>query len=99
MSNLKDRGGHDKAVNSLATNLKNACKTGAEKWDKFYDAQFIDYCIARLNALTGQSKRFIMCKLLESALRVHDEYSGYYEQLKKEYYVEGVGRGTPADSM
>ena len=57
----------------------------ARSGDERYGADFSYFCISRLNEILGQSKRFIMCKLLESGLLSSELYSPYLSQLKTEY--------------
>lgn len=73
------------SVNTMFTNIQNL----AQKGEGRYDADFLFFCIEKLNAQFGQSKRYIMCKLLESGLAAHPLYSGEVERLRSEFDAAG----------
>ena len=70
-----------KEINSMFTSIQAMAKTDNDR----YDAGFSYFCISRLNEKLGQSKRFIMCKLLETGLAANTQYSPYLSDLRKEY--------------
>lgn len=65
----------------MFTSIQAMAKTDDER----YDAGFSYFCISRLNEKLGQSKRFIMCKLLESGLAANAQYAPFLSDLRKEY--------------
>lgn len=75
------RAAKKKEINSMFTSIQDM----ARKSDHRYDAEYLYYCISRLNEIYGQSKRFVMCKLIEAGLKNHPLYSGNYDELREEY--------------
>lgn len=65
----------------MFTSIQNMARNGDDR----YNAEFAYFCICRLNEKFGQSKRFIMCKLLETGLEAHGVYSSSIEEFKREY--------------
>lgn len=69
------------SVNALMTNFMNMVKLDPER----NNASFLDYCITRLYEKHGQTKRFIMCRLLMRGLETDPLYSNDIEELRKEF--------------
>lgn len=73
----------EKQVNSMYTSILNMAN---EKENK-YNANFLHYCISRLHEKFGQSRRYIMCRLLEKGLSSDEMYSSVLEDMKREYDI------------
>ena len=71
----------DREINSMFTSIQNMARNG----DNRYNAKFSYDCICWLNEKFGQSKRFIMCNLLEAGLQANGIYSSSIEEFKREY--------------
>lgn len=71
----------DRQINALLTNIENMARNG----DTRYDAPLVNFCLDRLKERHGQSKRYIMCKLIESGLASHPDYAAEFEVLKSQY--------------
>ena len=80
-----------KQINSLFTNVQNLGKEEGSR----YDAGFLYFCIDQLKKRHGQSKRYIMCKLIECGLESHPLYASEYDSLKRMYEKEAAGGGVP----
>ena len=69
------------SANGLVTNFKNMVKLEPER----NNAGFLDFCITRLYEMHGQSKRFIMCRLMMQGLETDPLYSQEMGRLKDEF--------------
>lgn len=72
----------EKIVNAIMTNFNNMVKEGDDR----LDIGFLNYCLGRLNKENGQSRRYIMCKLLMKGLEA--EYGERLEIFRRGYTVE-----------